>query len=284
MCPSGKRRSSNWTMTNPDIVPFLLFVLVWFAPARIFYVHGERKWLENLTMAPSLSMFHAGPGWANTSTVFFMVVELGKEMDKKEEKKAQTAEDEKKVTNAEPETKAEEQSVKTDEKLQETEKQLEETQAKVTDLTKQLAAATEKVSALQRYAADLDNSRKRALAETDNEVSRMKESILKELLPTLDEFELAVKSAEIDKDKNYEKMLEGIQMVQKNLYRRLADKYGLEKMEPEGTPFDPMQHEAIMMEKGDQFKTDTVTQSLVSGYKLGGKVLRAAKVKVGKPN
>lgn len=163
-------------------------------------------------------------------------------------------------------------------------KELEETKARLDETSKALEAANAKIVALQQFAADTDNARKRALAETEIEVARTKESFLKELLPTLDEFDLAVQSAESDTSKDFDKMLEGIEMVKKNMFRRLADKYQLVKMEPVGDAFDPLQHEAFLMEKSDKYDHETVVQSLVTGYKLGNKVLRAAKVKVGKPN
>jgi molecular chaperone GrpE len=129
---------------------------------------------------------------------------------------------------------------------------------------------------LRRVAADFENYRKRTQREMTAVVERASERVVRELLPVLDSFEAAL--AVEPKTETEEKLLVGI----RNTYDLLLDvlvKEGLEPIETWGEPFDPTVHEAVVT-TGEGEGTIRVTQDFRRGYKLRGKVLRAALVGV----
>src|SRR6266516_5133039 len=96
---------------------------------------------------------------------------------------------------------------------------------------------------LQRLAADFDNYRKRVLKEQTRSVELASEPLVRRLLEVLDEFDLALMAAERRPD--FEQFLHGVELV----YAKLLDilrAEGLERIDAEGKPFDPTQHEALM--------------------------------------
>ena len=129
---------------------------------------------------------------------------------------------------------------------------------------------------LRRVAADFENYRKRAQREMAAMVERASERVVRELLPVLDSFEAAL--AVEPKTETEEKVLVGM----RNTYDLLLDvliKEGLEPIETWDAPFDPTVHEAVVT-TGEGTGMLRVTQDLRRGYKLRGKVLRAALVAV----
>ena len=129
---------------------------------------------------------------------------------------------------------------------------------------------------LRRVAADFENYRKRSQREMSAIVERASERVVRQLLPVLDSFEGALGTE--PKTESEEKLLVGV----RNTYELLLDvlaKEGLEPIETWDVPFDPHVHEAVST-TGDGEGTLMVTQDLRRGYKLRGKVLRAALVAV----
>lgn len=129
---------------------------------------------------------------------------------------------------------------------------------------------------LRRVAADFENYRKRTQREMAAMVERASERVIRQVLPVLDSFEAAL--AVEPKTETEEKLLVGI----RNTYDLLLDvlvKEGLEPIETWDAPFDPTVHEAVVT-TGEGTGTLRVTQDLRRGYKLHGKVLRAALVAV----
>ena len=76
---------------------------------------------------------------------------------------------------------------------------------------------------------------------------------------------------------------QGVELIQSQLLGALGKNWGLEKIESTGKEFDPQEHEACMMEVDSSLEKETVLAELQTGYKLHGRVIRPAKVKVGKP-
>ena len=72
-------------------------------------------------------------------------------------------------------------------------------------------------------------------------------------------------------------------MIEDRIYTLLKTNWGLEVIEEANVPFDPNEHEACMMEVSDDAKEETVQLVLQKGYKVNGRVVRSAKVKVLKP-
>lgn len=129
---------------------------------------------------------------------------------------------------------------------------------------------------LRRVAADFENYRKRTQREMAAMVERASERVVRQLLPVLDSFEAAM--AVEPKTETEETLLVGV----RNTYNLLLDVLVKEGLEPIATwdePFDPTVHDAVLT-TGDGEGTIKVTEELRRGYKLRGKVLRAAMVAV----
>jgi molecular chaperone GrpE len=127
----------------------------------------------------------------------------------------------------------------------------------------------------RRLQADFENYRKRVLREQTALVERATEGLLEQLLPVLDSFELAVRNVE-DGDVD-EKVRKGIELVFAELVGVL-ERAGLERIDARGAAFDPNEHEAVMQDEGDG--EPHVGDVLRAGWKLKGRVLRPAMVKV----
>lgn len=128
---------------------------------------------------------------------------------------------------------------------------------------------------LQRLAAEFDNYRKRVLKEQTRAVEMASEPLMRRLLEVLDEFDLALMAAE--KRPDFDKFLHGVELVYAKLVEILRTE-GLEKLEAQGKPFDPEQHEALMQTgEGDHL---VVADVLRPGYTQRGRVIRPAGVRV----
>lgn len=154
-----------------------------------------------------------------------------------------------------------------------------ELEMEVEKLTKELA---EEKESFMRKLADMDNYRKRLVREKETAVQYANERLLNDLIPILDDFERAVEAGASTED--VQSYVDGVKLIQKQLLDVLGRNWGLKKMEDiVGKEFSPHEHEAMMMEAGDQFDTETVLAELQRGYYLHDRVLRTAKVKVGIP-
>ncbi len=127
--------------------------------------------------------------------------------------------------------------------------------------------------AAQRVQADFENYRKRVLREQTAIVERATEGLIEQLLPVLDSFELALGTL----DDLEPKVRKGVELVYAELLGTL-ERAGLERIETDGAPFDPNVHEAVLSEDGDG--EPVVAETMRGGYRLKGKVLRPAMVKV----
>jgi molecular chaperone GrpE len=138
--------------------------------------------------------------------------------------------------------------------------------------------AAEYLDHLRRLQAEFDNFRKRTLKQQSHAVELAAQPVVARLLEVLDDFDLALMSAEQQPD--FEKFRKGVELV----YAKLRDALraeGLERMEAEGKPFDPEQHEALM-QTGEGEGELTVADVLRPGYTLKGRVIRPAGVRVHK--
>jgi molecular chaperone GrpE len=147
------------------------------------------------------------------------------------------------------------------------------------DLDAARAEAESYLDDLRRLQADFDNYRKRTLREQTVRAASASQALVAKLLPVLDNFELAVSSAEFSRD--FDRMLKGVEMVFGEL-REVLQGEGLVKIEAEGKPFDPERHEAVVAVEQEDTEPGTVVDIVRTGYELRGKVLRPAMVKVAK--
>jgi molecular chaperone GrpE len=131
----------------------------------------------------------------------------------------------------------------------------------------------------QRVQADFENYRKRMLREQTALSERASESLVEQLLPVLDNFELALLSLD-DAD---EKVRKGVELVYAD-FLAVLERAGLQRIPTNGEPFDPEVHEAVAHEarRDEAGEPDhpTVVETMREGYRLKGRVLRPAMVKV----
>ena len=145
-----------------------------------------------------------------------------------------------------------------------------------TELELAKAKAAEYLDHLRRLQADFDNYRKRTIKEQTRAIDAAAEPLVQRLLEVLDDFELALMAAEQKPD--FDKFLHGVELV----YAKLQDSLraaGVERIEAQGKPFDPEQHEALMQTgsgEGDPVVDDVLRQ----GYTLKGRVIRPSGVRV----
>ncbi|MGN1382276.1 MAG: nucleotide exchange factor GrpE [Eubacterium sp.] len=125
-----------------------------------------------------------------------------------------------------------------------------------------------------RLMADFQNYKRRVEKEKSEIYDYANQKILAELLTVLDNFERAL--AQDCADEAYEK---GMSMIFKQ-FREVLEKSGLEEIEALGKDFDPNFHHAVMTDSNDDYESGQVTGVLQKGYKLHGKVVRPAMVKV----
>ncbi len=143
-------------------------------------------------------------------------------------------------------------------------------------LAEALAANKDLQDRLLRTAADFENYKKRAKKEMDEAATRGRESLLKEVLPVVDNLERAISHAPKD-----DPIAAGVRLVEKQLLGAL-EKFGITRFSATGQPFDPSLHEAIQQVETADFPPGTVAQEFASGYMQNGKLLRAAMVAVAK--
>lgn len=122
-------------------------------------------------------------------------------------------------------------------------------------------------SLAQRLQADFENYRKRVVKQQEDTVARAAEGLVERLLPALDTVDLAVAHGGG----------EAVEQIWSALFDVLA-KEGLERVDPQGQPFDPNEHDAVMHEPGDG--DPEVVEVMRAGYRWKGRVLRPAMVKV----
>ncbi|MGQ0802949.1 MAG: nucleotide exchange factor GrpE [Actinomycetota bacterium] len=152
----------------------------------------------------------------------------------------------------------------------------------------------EYLDTLRRVQADFENYRKRMLREQTALVERATEGLVEQLLPVLDALDSALASerspaggpahqgwappAESEREEEeLANVRKGLELVRAELLRVL-EKSGLSRIDAEGKPFDPNEHEAVMQEDGDG--EPVVSEVVRPGYRLKGRVLRPAMVKV----
>ncbi|MEX0931348.1 MAG: nucleotide exchange factor GrpE [Candidatus Paceibacterota bacterium] len=131
----------------------------------------------------------------------------------------------------------------------------------------------------QRAKADLLNARKRDEELLREAKERVSESVLMDIIPVIDSFEMAFSNKEA-----WEKVDQGwrtgVEYIANQLRSVLSER-GIVEINPVGDTFDPALHESVGEEKGEDKKLDNTISSVIQkGYVLNNRVLRPAKVKV----
>lgn len=150
----------------------------------------------------------------------------------------------------------------------------EETTDELTETKQLLEAAEEKY--LRLY-AEFENYKKRTRAELDTERTYRAQSVLRDILPAIDNIERAL--AQKGESEEFKSLHKGVEMVYESLLSSLKDN-GLEVIEALDQPFDPNLHQAVMQEQDQDKASGIVLDELQKGYKLKERVLRPSMVKV----
>ena len=148
---------------------------------------------------------------------------------------------------------------------------------------KKLEEANKKIKELEeevlKAKADNINYRKRK----DEEVSKMlefaNEDIVKDILPSIDNFERAINLDDDNLDDELSKFLAGFKMIYCHLVEVL-EKYDVKAIDDKGKAFDPKLHQAVLTEKVEGVESGMVVEVMQKGYMLKDKVIRPAMVKV----
>lgn len=128
--------------------------------------------------------------------------------------------------------------------------------------------------------AEFDNFRKRTLREKSELIKNAAESAFKGLLPIVDDFERALKASEGVDDAV--SIREGMELIYKKL-KKYMEQNGVKEMDPADTVFDADRHEAISaVPVADDSLKGKILDTVEKGYTINDKVLRHAKVVVGK--
>lgn len=156
-----------------------------------------------------------------------------------------------------------------------------EPEEEIKRLQEALEAKTREAEALQerslRMMAEFDNVRKRAAREREDHTRYANESLLRELLPVLDNFDRALQAAKGEPAASA--VVSGVELIQREIMRVL-EKFGVTPIESLGQPFDPTRHEAVARVQAPGQPDMTVVAETARGYLLNGRVLRPAMVAV----
>lgn len=147
----------------------------------------------------------------------------------------------------------------------------------------QIEEKDEKIKSLQEkllyQQADFENFKKLKAKEKMDTLKFANEEIIKELLPVVDNLEMALKHAESTED--YKSIHEGVRITL-NQFMKVLEKFGIVSVEAVGQKFDPNFHEAFYQEERDDVEPDTVVSELQKGYLLNDRLVRPSRVTVSK--
>src|SRR3989338_732099 len=132
----------------------------------------------------------------------------------------------------------------------------------------------------QRAKADMVNARKRDESERLEFIKFSNERIVSDLIPVLESFDMAMGNKETWEkvEKNWRT---GVEYIYSQFRKTLSD-YGLQEIDPINQKFDHSLHEASSYEPvNDQNLDHSILEVVQKGYSLNGKVLKAARVKMG---
>jgi len=135
----------------------------------------------------------------------------------------------------------------------------------------------QRLQSMHRARADLDNLRKRTEREIADTRKFAVADLLEALLPVADSLELGLTAA--DSGADADGLRQGIGLTLGKLAAVLAD-FGVEIIDPQGRPFDPERHEAVMTLSSSELPVNVVAQVHQKGYLLNGRLIRPARVAV----
>jgi molecular chaperone GrpE len=137
------------------------------------------------------------------------------------------------------------------------------------------AKAAEYLDGWQRAKAEFSNYKKRINRDREQYNKDAVGRVVMDYLPVVDDLERALKDKPTEGD--YAKWADGIELIYRKLVTTLEND-GVVPMKAEGEMFDPNQHEAIVQIESDGFESGQIVEVLQSGYLIGDRVLRPARV------
>ncbi|RJQ34359.1 nucleotide exchange factor GrpE [Candidatus Parcubacteria bacterium] len=151
--------------------------------------------------------------------------------------------------------------------------------AKIKQLREQLKEAQQKrdeyLAGWQREKADAINSRKEALADGDRRAAREKMSLIEDLIPVLDSFDMAAGS------ESWSEVSDGFRTGMEAVRNQLLDvlsRNGVERYGKVGEQFNPRTEEAVQEVSDAPGEPHSVVRVLRYGYKMGDRIIRPAQV------
>jgi molecular chaperone GrpE len=145
------------------------------------------------------------------------------------------------------------------------------------DVEKLRSERNELFDRLARLQAEFDNYRKRAAKENAEYRDYAVSDAARSLLPVIDSFTLALKNTAAKP----EDLRKGVELIFKQL-QDVLQKLNIERVPAQGEPFDPRVHEAIEMVETNDAPDHHVLEELQPGYRIKGRLLRPAMVRVAK--
>ena len=153
------------------------------------------------------------------------------------------------------------------------------------DIAEQLDAAKkeneENYDRFLRVSAEFENYKKRQSREMVEFRKYANQSLIRDILPVIDNLERAISSTENGTEEG-NGIREGIALTFKDLLK-ILEKYHVQPIDAVGTPFDPNFHQAVSQEASDEYPENTVLHELQKGYLLHDRLVRPSMVIVSTP-
>jgi len=149
------------------------------------------------------------------------------------------------------------------------------------ELESALAEVDKLRDAALRAEAEMQNMQRRTARDVENAHKFGVERFLQSLLPVVDSLEKAIESAEQASGGAEDAIAEGVVLCHK-LLLDVLNKENIEVIDPIGEPFDPNEHQAMSMVENPDMEPNSVFAVVQKGYKLNGRLVRAAMVMVSK--
>ena len=195
---------------------------------------------------------------------------MSKELNKKEDKTNKQ--------DGQPQTEEQETQPQASNDQQEPEEELPPPSVEeLKELRINAAKAVEYYERLLRQVAETDNLRKRLAKEKQDAIRYANESLIEQLLPTMDSFDMAISAANSTSENTIDSLKTGVEMVHGQLKRTLEDT-GLTEIDATGQIFNPALHEAISRKETNEAADGTVIEQIRKGYQLNERLVRPASV------
>jgi molecular chaperone GrpE len=145
------------------------------------------------------------------------------------------------------------------------------------------AKSAEYLEGWQRSRAEFANFKRRVEKEQSETYQNATARVITRFLDVNDDFDRALreKPADLTDAEAVTKWVAGMELIQRKL-QNVLEAEGVQRLEVEGQPFDPLQHEAVTQEDSDDHEPGQVIGVVRQGYRLGDKVIRPAMVRVAK--